>query len=262
MRATAVRRTFAFALLVAVATCADETLQGRVVGVTDGDTIVVLVEKREHKVRLHGVDAPERKQAFGTRARQFASDMVFGMDVTVDVVDMDRYGRHVGIVHLRGDRILNHELVKAGMAWWYAEYAPNDAVLPVLQAEARDARRGLWADVAPVAPWEYRKRGAADRTAARDATIETRHEAETSTRATSGATDSTHVIVPTERYLRTPAATQGDLVVIAPTGDKVHTFSCRHGRNGKRVTLDAALAAGYERCKVCGGNAVRVGDEK
>jgi endonuclease YncB( thermonuclease family) len=262
MMRAAVRRTFAIALFVVTAACAEETLQGHVVGVTDGDTIVVLVEKQEHKVRLHGVDAPERKQAFGTRARQFASGMVFCEDVTVDVVDMDRYGRHVGIVHTSDNRILNHELVKAGMAWWYAEYAPHDTVLPVLQAEARDARRGLWADAAPVAPWEYRKRAAARRTAAPDAKIETRHEAKTSAGATKGATGATHVIVPTERYLRTPAGTRGDLVVIAPTGDKYHTFSCRHGRNGKRVTIESALEAGYAKCKVCGGHATRAEDEK
>jgi micrococcal nuclease len=86
----------------------------------------VLREGKAVKVRLHGVDTPEKAQAFGTRAQQFTSDLVFQRDVMVVVQTTDRYGRLVGEVLLPDGRSLNQELVQAGMAWWYRQYAPND----------------------------------------------------------------------------------------------------------------------------------------
>ena len=139
---------------------------GKVVGISDGDTISVLREGKAVKVRLHGVDTPEKAQAFGTQARKFTGDMVFQQTVTVIVHDTDRYGRLVGEVLLPDGRSLNQELVKAGMAWWYRQYAPNDTTLAQLEAEARTAKRGLWADANPVPPWEWRKGQRASSTAA------------------------------------------------------------------------------------------------
>ncbi len=75
------------------------------------------------RIRLHGVDCPEKRQPFGNRAKQFTSTLVFGTTVTVQVVDRDRYGRTVGEVLLPDGRSLNRELVKAGFAWWYRRYA-------------------------------------------------------------------------------------------------------------------------------------------
>jgi endonuclease YncB( thermonuclease family) len=109
------------------------------------------------KVRLHGVDMPEKAQAFGTRARQFASELAFQKTVTVRVRDTDRYGRLVAEVILPDGRSLNHELVRAGMAWWYRQYARSDATLAQLEAAAKAAKRGLWSDPHAVAPWEWRK---------------------------------------------------------------------------------------------------------
>jgi endonuclease YncB( thermonuclease family) len=109
------------------------------------------------KVRLHGIDTPESKQAFGTRARQFTSELAFNQLVTVLVRDTDRYGRLVGEVILPDGRSLNQELVRAGYAWWYKQYAPKDTMLEQLEAEARQAKSGLWADPHPIAPWEWRK---------------------------------------------------------------------------------------------------------
>src|SRR5215471_6445926 len=134
-----------------------EQFTGKVVGISDGDTISVLREGKAVKVRLHGVDTPEKAQAFGTQARKFTSDMVFQQTVTVIVQNTDRYGRLVGDVLLPDGRSLNQELVKAGMAWWYRPYAPNDIMLAQLEAEARAAKRGLWADAHPVPPWQWRK---------------------------------------------------------------------------------------------------------
>jgi endonuclease YncB( thermonuclease family) len=134
-----------------------EQFTGKVVGILDGDTISVLRGGKAVKVRLHGVDTPEKAQAFGTQARKFTGDLAFQRDVTVQIRATDRYGRLVGEVLLPDGRNLNQELVKAGMAWWYRQYAPNDTTLAQLEAEARTARRGLWVDAHPVPPWQWRK---------------------------------------------------------------------------------------------------------
>ena len=128
----------------------------KVVGVADGDTITVLRDKTPVKIRLHGVDAPEKTQAFGQKSKQFTSTLVFGKVVTVKVVTTDKYGRTVAEVMI-GDTSLNDELVKAGLAWWYRKYAPRAKMIAFLEEEARQAKRGLWADPSPIAPWDFRQ---------------------------------------------------------------------------------------------------------
>jgi len=142
-----------FALLTSQALAADFT--GRVVGVSDGDTITVMHNGKGERIRLHGIDCPEKRQAFGNRAKQFTSNLVFAKTVTVQALDRDRYGRTVGVVLLPDGRSLNHELVRAGLAWMYRRYT-NDQSLSDLEEEARVARRGLWVDAEPVPPWEWR----------------------------------------------------------------------------------------------------------
>jgi endonuclease YncB( thermonuclease family) len=129
-----------------------EQFTGKVVGLSDGDTLSVSREGKAVKVRLHGVDTPEKAQAFGTQAQQRTGELAFQQTVTVVIRDTDRYGRVVGEVLLPDGRSLNQELVKAGMAWWYRQYAPNDTTLAQLEADARTAKRGLWADAHPVPP--------------------------------------------------------------------------------------------------------------
>ncbi len=139
------------------------TLTGRVVGIQDGDTITVLdASKTQHKIRLAGIDAPESKQAFGTRSKQNLSDLVHNQQVTVEWEKRDRYGRPVGVVLVNG-KDTNLEQVRAGMAWWYRQYAneqtPKDRQLYELaENEAIAAKRGLWADKQPVPPWEWRRK--------------------------------------------------------------------------------------------------------
>lgn len=116
-----------------------------------------MYKRVEVRVRLNGVDAPEQHQAFGTAAKRFTSKTVFGKVVTVSPTDTDQYGRTVGDVRMPDGRSLNEELVAAGLAWWYRRYAPRNARLQALEAEARRERRGLWADRDPVPPWEFRK---------------------------------------------------------------------------------------------------------
>lgn len=133
---------------------------GKVVAVKDGDTIEVLRDGTNAvTVRLAGIDAPEKKQAFGTRAKQYASDLAFGKTVTVREAGSDRYKRTLGEVILEDGRNLNQELIWAGLAWWYRQYASKDKTLEHLEAEAREAKAGLWIDADPVPPWEYRKEG-------------------------------------------------------------------------------------------------------
>jgi micrococcal nuclease len=156
----ALRLPLALRLLAALlppAGASGEAFTGRVVGILDGDILSVLREGKAVKVRLHGVDTPEKAQAFGTQARKFTSDFAFQQMVTVVVQTTDRYGRLVGEVLLPDGRSLNQELVQAGMAWWYRRYAPHDTTLAQLEAAARAATRGLWADATPTPPWEWRK---------------------------------------------------------------------------------------------------------
>jgi micrococcal nuclease len=101
---------------------------GRVVGISDGDTISVLHDGRAEKIRLNGIDCPEKRQAFGQRAKQFTSKLTFGKDVTVKTFGHDKYRRTIGDVILPDGRILNQELLKAGLAWWYTKY-PKDMTL-------------------------------------------------------------------------------------------------------------------------------------
>jgi len=130
---------------------------GRCVGVSDGDTIKVMLQGRAVTVRLYGVDSPEKKQAFGERAKQFTSQAVFGKPVTVYSKGSDRYGRTLGWVFV-GKACLNAELIRSGHAWWYKQFSPKEIKLQQLETEARTARRGLWVDAAPVAPWAFRKK--------------------------------------------------------------------------------------------------------
>ena len=133
-----------------------EDFSGKVVRVLDGDTVEVLHDGTPERIRLDGIDCPEKGQAFGTKAKQFTSSLAFGKEITVKATGKDRYGRTLGSVVLPDGKDLNHELVKAGYAWWYREYS-KDKTLEKLEAEAREAKRGLWADNNPMPPWAFRK---------------------------------------------------------------------------------------------------------
>ena len=134
-----------------------EELTGKVVGVVDGDTIDVLVDKTPVRIRLYGIDCPEKGQDFGTQAKKLASELAFGKTVKVNVLSVDRYDRKVGDVILPDGKNLNHEMVRAGLAWWYREYAPKDDTLRDLESRARAAKKGLWSHPNPIPPWEFRK---------------------------------------------------------------------------------------------------------
>jgi endonuclease YncB( thermonuclease family) len=152
-------------LLLAVVSLglAAKEITGRVVAISDGDTLTVLdLSKTQHRIRLAGIDAPEKAQPFGTRSRQALSEYVFSKDVTVTVVDIDRYKRVVGIVLLAGTDI-NQQLVAEGYAWVYRQFIkklPPGKAEAYIQAEnrAKANQAGLWADKNPVPPWEWRRK--------------------------------------------------------------------------------------------------------
>lgn len=133
-----------------------QAVTGRVVGVHDGDTITVLTASNHQiRVRLSGIDAPELRQAFGSRSKQALSGKVFGQEVVLTVKNKDRYGRTVADVWL-DKRWINLELVREGWAWMYRSYSKAPE-LDQAERQARQAKAGLWADEAPVPPWEYRR---------------------------------------------------------------------------------------------------------
>ncbi|WP_235924901.1 thermonuclease family protein [Roseomonas harenae] len=135
-----------------------EELRGRVVGITDGDTLTLLTpERQEVKIRLAEIDTPESRQPYGTRARQALSDLAFQRDVLINIIDTDRYGRRVGRIY--ADRVdVNAEMVRRGAAWVYRRYSRDPSLL-ALEEEARQARRGVWAlsESERTPPWEWRR---------------------------------------------------------------------------------------------------------
>lgn len=151
---------FAF-LTIASITGAADTISGKVVSIADGDTLTVLDDARsERKVRLNGIDAPELGQAFGQVSKRNLGALVFGKLVRVEWRKIDRYGRLVGSVYV-GETDANLEQLRAGMAWYFVKYesdvpAANRKPYAEAERDARTARRGLWADAKPVAPWDFR----------------------------------------------------------------------------------------------------------
>jgi micrococcal nuclease len=145
-----------FVLLPLIAT-AQEYI-GRVVGISDGDTITILDDRKQQiKVRLAEIDTPESAQPYGTRAKQELSGLVFGKTVIVKVQDTDRYGRKVGRVY-KDDVDVNAEMIRCGAAWVYRKYA-RDQRLYNLEKQARQNKKGLWSlpEAERIPPWEWRK---------------------------------------------------------------------------------------------------------
>lgn len=159
------KKNFAILLLLVgtFSTTNAATLVGHVVGVTDGDTITLLdASQTQYKIRLAGIDAPEKKQAFGNASKKALSDLVFDQVVSVKWDKQDRYGRIVGKVLIKNFDV-NLAQVKRGYAWFYKKYQnelEQQDRLDYLHAQdtAEEQRLGLWVDNEPIPPWEYRKK--------------------------------------------------------------------------------------------------------
>ncbi len=151
------------ALIVQVSLAAPNVL-GKIVGVTDGDTLTLLDEaNQQHRIRLAGIDAPERGQAFGEASKRHLSDLSFGRIAAADCPKVDRFGRYVCLVRVDGVDV-GLAQVKVGLAWHYKKYAHEQAeaereAYSGAEEEARAARRGLWSAPEPMAPWEWRRQG-------------------------------------------------------------------------------------------------------
>ncbi len=146
--------TMLFLLLCSFAALA-QTYTGKVISVKDGDTIEMLVNGRKIRIRLYGIDCPEKGQAFGDKAKQFTADLCFGKVVKAVQQDVDQWDRVVADIYLDGE-LLNLRIVEAGYAWHFKRYS-NSKVLAEAEKKARRERLGLWQDVHPEAPWEWRK---------------------------------------------------------------------------------------------------------
>lgn len=153
---------FVLAAALAAAPVHARDFDGRVVGIQDGDTVTVLdAAKQQHRIRIAGIDAPEKAQAFGAAAKENLARLAFGKQADVRCSKRDRYGREVCNVYV-GARDVGLEQVRSGHAWWYREYAreqgPDDRkVYETAESEARGARRGLWHDASPTPPWDWRR---------------------------------------------------------------------------------------------------------
>ena len=141
-------------LMLALNAHADFT--GRVVNVADGDTITVLRDRTQVKVRLLEIDAPEKAQAFGSKSKESLSEICFGKTAKLEGDSKDQYGRTLARVYCDGIDA-NAEQVRRGMAWVYVQYAPKGSPLYAVQVDTKYARRGLWADNDPVPPWDCRR---------------------------------------------------------------------------------------------------------
>lgn len=133
-----------------------DSITGQVIGISDGDTLTLLQEHTELKIRLAAIDAPEKDQPFGQKSKQSLSDFCFKKTATAEIVDKDRYGRYVAVVSC-GKTIVNDAQVQAGMAWVYRKYAKGFGHLYSLEREAQESHLGLWVDKHAIEPWLWRR---------------------------------------------------------------------------------------------------------
>jgi len=136
-----------------------QVYKGEVVKITDGDTFILLVNGKEQiKVRIDGIDAPEKGQAYGNRSKECLSSMIWGDSIIVQVSKTDRYGRSIGKVSTSTIQDVGFEMIKAGYAWQYRDFN-NDKSYTLAENLARKNMKGLWQDKNPIRPQDYRKKG-------------------------------------------------------------------------------------------------------
>lgn len=198
-------------------------ITGEVVGVTDGDTIVVLdADKTQHKIRLQHLDAPESNQAYGTQAKKALSDKVFGKQVTVKWDEKDRYQRTLGNIFV-DDRWINKEMVVDGYAWHYKQYSKDDDISKA-HVQARALKKGLWGGESPIAPWDFRR----------------------------GKRPETKVTAkPTTEPIPNPTQPAVGLVYRTVSGKKYHLGTCRYLSKSKIAISLPVARTSLGACSVC-----------
>jgi len=152
-----VRPIFSILLICLALPSTADIITGKVIAISDGDTLTVLKDKTQYKIRLSEIDTPEKRQPYGKKAKQALSDLVFGKTISVKVETTDRYGRTVGRIYL-GDLDVNAEMVRNGHAWVYQKYA-KDKNLYQLEVIAKENEVGLWSlpEAQKIPPWEWRR---------------------------------------------------------------------------------------------------------
>ena len=144
-------------LLVLFITVLSFAFSGKVIKVADGDTITVLKDGEKVRIRLYGIDAPEKKQEYGIKSLDVLKKMIDGQVVEIDVKDKDQYGRVVGEVYYNGKNV-NLYMLETGNAWWYKQYSKGNLEFAAAEEKAKLNKVGLWEDKDPVPPWEFRKK--------------------------------------------------------------------------------------------------------
>ncbi|WP_304256296.1 thermonuclease family protein [Phascolarctobacterium succinatutens] len=133
----------------------EKVLHGQVIDVLDGDTVKLRSDWHIYKIRLAGIDAPEKQQAYGVQSKIYLEHLIVDKDVSIKVVSCDQYGRYVGRIYL-GGKDINGEMIRSGYAWHYYQY-DSDPVYAVFMLDAQRANRGLWQEAHPTPPWIFRK---------------------------------------------------------------------------------------------------------
>ncbi|WP_288981922.1 thermonuclease family protein [uncultured Flavobacterium sp.] len=152
-------KILSFIFLISLSTFGQKILTAKVVGIKDGDTVVVLDSlNNQTTLRLAEVDCPEKSQPFGTKSKQFTSDQIYLKTIKYVVTDIDRYGRSIAMIYYDTDnKYLSAEIIKAGMGWHYKRYSTSKE-LANFEINARKEKLGLWIDNNPIEPSEWRKK--------------------------------------------------------------------------------------------------------
>lgn len=220
-----------------------EIIRGKVVAITDGDTIQVLVNKSPVVVRLNAIDAPEMTQPFSSKCKAALSEKIGGKVVAVTVTGKDRYGRTLGDVAIDEDGnplSVNEWMIEEGWAWHFVKYSSSKS-LAKMEADARKGKRGLWADPKPEAPWDYRARKADEREAKRKA---------------KGAKGESIVdgdgLAPADQDEPDSSPMPVEFVHVTKSGKKYHAAGCKHlAKTDMTITLEEAKTRGMEPCDNC-----------
>lgn len=191
---------------------------GKVVSIADGDTVTVLYQNQQHKIRLSGIDAPESHQAFGEKSKKALADKVFGKEVKVEWSAQDKYHRILGEIFL-GERRISEEMISDGLAWHYKQYS-KDQNLAKAEVTAKQLKKGLWIDPNPIPPWEFRNGRSSDK-------------------------QSTSVEDPNSK------PKQGVTVYVTDTGEKYHRDNCKYLAKSSNPVLLEKLGPNYQPCKIC-----------
>ncbi len=218
----------AFLLLAIAVPSIGMAWSGKVVSVSDGDTIKVLHDGKVEKIRLYGIDTPEKAQDFGQKAKALTSSLVAGRNVEVQQKDVDRYGRIVGLVTIDG-RNLNELIVRNGYAWVYRQYCQEKFCADWIKTEAtaKQLKKGMWSDPHIIPPWEWRHQGKQKSAYRQQSTAETGQRANVTTGEYHGNVNS--------HKLHRPGCS---------------AFNCKNC-TAVFKTKSAAIRAGYVPCKSC-----------